>query len=157
MLCTNKQAKNTAIEMFKLAVKQIRAKMSPSLSDKIEIKLMSTMGPKGITSGDCTISTDLKKCRVRFNLDFAAAWVENEGDDAGWKYIIKTVRHECFHAFQWLWIAANGGHKAIQKVLKYIDETPYKESVMEKGAWAYEDPDHAQLQNFDKELAIFLK
>ena len=154
MLCTNNQAKETAVEMFKLAVKQIRAKMTPALSDKIQVDLMNTMGPKGITSGDCTISHDLKKCRVRFNLDFAAAWVENEGDESGWKYILKTVRHELFHAFQWLWIADKGGRKAIEKLVKYIEVTPYKESVMEKGAWAYEDPEKATMQNFEEAFAF---
>ena len=156
MLCNNEKCKEIAIEMFKKAVKEIKSKMSPKLAESITFQLMNTLKPngRGLTFGDTTISRDLKESRIRFNLDAVAAYVENEGCSSAWALVQKTVRHESFHAFQWLWVGSKGGHKAIEKLMEYNRVTPYKKNVMEIGAWDYEDPATAKMQNFNEAFAF---
>ena len=156
-LFDNDKSAEKAIQLFKKAFKIVKGKMSPTLAEAVIGKLVMDVNGNPLVAGDCTISRDLTQVRVRLNVNLAAGYVENEPENKAWKFIMTTVRHECLHAFQWLWVAKKAGHRGIDKMRRYIEEVDYKQSVLEKGAKMYEDEDNASLQDFNTDLAIFVK
>lgn len=156
MLYDKKESFTKAAQMIKKAMEIVRGKMSPALSKAIVGQLVLEINGSQITAGDATISNDLTQVRVRINANLAAGYVENESEQKAWTFIMTTVRHECLHAFQWLWVARKAGHKGIKRMTDYIATHDYKTSILEIGARMYENENNARMQDFNTDLAIFV-
>lgn len=159
----NQKSLEIAISLVKEAKEATLVKMSSEVIKYITTtKVVDSINGEETVSGGVNLYNKARLfgfelgLKVAINVNLIAGYYENEGMEKARLEALKVVRHEYFHCFQYVWLWKKGGENAIKKAKMYEHNTPYRENLLEKGAWAYEDPNHASIQNFAKDFAIFL-
>lgn len=158
----NENSRNMAVEFLNNAINATKTLFSQSITEKLIIQfnddLLNNLSDQGkLAGGTCTPSKNLQKIRLEFDPNYIAWRIEEYGLEKTKTYVIKTVRHEFFHAYQFLWIIKHGGQKAINNYFIYKKMISYEQNILEQGAHDFEDPNNYKIQNLNNDLKFLLK
>lgn len=156
----NDASKSLAITLLNNAIEIAKSLFPQQLIKKLVIHFNCDLINNSLErkiNGTCTPSKDLEQIRLEFDPNYIAGKIEKEKLEDIQLFITKIVRHEFFHAYQFLWLIEHGGQKAIDNYFNYKDFISYEQNILEQGAHNFENPYNCKIQNFDRDLKFLLK